>query len=85
VQPVGSRVLSVTLDDGTVVTEDATTYTATTNDFTNAGGDGYVELADGQGVTRNLMANDLLAYITLQGTITPTTDGRIDDVARPDA
>lgn len=84
-QPAGSRVTSVTLDDGTVVSEDATTYTATTNDFTNAGGDGYVELADGQGVTRNLMANDLLAYITSQGTITPTTDGRIDDVARPDA
>lgn len=84
-QPAGSRVMSVTLDDGTVVAEDATTYTATTNDFTNAGGDGYVELADGQGVTRNLMANDLLAYITSQGTITPTTDGRIDDVARPDA
>jgi hypothetical protein len=38
-----------------------------------------------QGVTRNLMANDLLAYITARGTITPTTDGRIDDVARPDA
>jgi 5'-nucleotidase len=84
-QPAGSRVISVTLDDGTVVAEDATTYTATTNDFTNAGGDGYVELADGEGVTRNLMANDLLAYITAQGTITPTTDGRIDDVARPDA
>jgi 5'-nucleotidase len=84
-QPTGSRVLSVTLNDGTVVAEDATTYTATTNDFTNAGGDGYVELADGQGVTRNLMANDLLAYITAQGTITPTTDGRIDDLARPDA
>jgi 5'-nucleotidase len=84
-QPTGSRVTSVTLDDGTVVAEDATTYTATTNDFTNAGGDGYVELADGQGVTRNLMANDLLAYITALGTITPTTDGRIDDVARPDA
>ena len=84
-QLAGSRVTSVTLDDGTVVAEDATTYTATTNDFTNAGGDGYVELADGQGVTRNLMANDLLAYITARGTITPTTDGRIDDVARPDA
>ena len=84
-QPAGSRVLSVTLDDGTPVGRDATTYTATTNDFTNAGGDGYVELADGQGTTRNLMANDLLAYITGLGTISPTTDGRIDDVSRPDA
>jgi 5'-nucleotidase len=84
-QPAGSRLLSVTLDDGTPVAPDATTYTATTNDFTNAGGDGYVELADGQGTTRNLMANDLLSYITGLGTITPTTDGRIDDVSRPDA
>jgi len=83
--PAGSRVLSVTLNDGTPVAPNATTYTATTNDFTNAGGDGYVELADGQGTTRNLMANDLLAYITGLGTITPTTDGRIDDVSRPDA
>ncbi|NYG20063.1 hypothetical protein BJY17_000810 [Agromyces hippuratus] len=31
------------------------------------------------------MANDLLAYISVQGTITPTIDGRTDDVARPDA
>jgi 5'-nucleotidase len=83
--PTGSRVLSVALDDGTPVAPDATTYTATTNDFTNAGGDGYVELADGEGTTRNLMANDLLGYITGLGTITPTTDGRIDDVSRPDA
>jgi 5'-nucleotidase len=81
----GSRVLSVSLDDGAVVAKDSTSYTATTNDFTNAGGDGYVELADGQGTTRNLMANDLLAYIQAQGTLTPTTDGRIDDVARSDA
>jgi len=42
-------------------------------------------LADGQGTTRNLMANDLLNYIQQQGTITPYTDGRIDDVSRADA
>ncbi len=84
-RPAGSRVLAVTLDDGTVVAKDGTTYTATTNDFTNAGGDGYVELKDGQGSTRNLMANDLLDYIRSRQTLTPTTDGRIDDVARADA
>lgn len=84
-RPSGSRVLSVTLNDGTPIGKDGATYSATTNDFTNAGGDGYVELKDGQGTTRNLMANDLLAYIQAQGTITPTTDGRIDDVARADA
>lgn len=81
----GSRVLSVTLNDGTPIGKDAATYSATTNDFTNAGGDGYVELMDGQGTTRNLMANDLLAYIQAQSTITPATDGRIDDIARADA
>ncbi len=77
----GSRLLSVTLSDGTPVARNATTYSATTNDFTNAGGDGYVELSDGQGITRNLMANDLLSFIRAQETVTPATDGRIDDVA----
>ncbi len=67
----------MTLADGTPVLPDGTTYTATTNDFTNAGGDGYSMLADGQGVTRNLMANDVLADITARATITPTVDGRI--------
>jgi len=80
-----SRVLSVTLNDGTPVLPNGTTYTATTNDFTNGGGDGYVELADGQGTTRNLMADDLVNYIKAEGTLTPTTDGRIDDLNRPDA
>ena len=56
---------------------DGTTYTATTNDFTNAGGDGYTMLVDGQGVTRNLMANDLLEYIKALATITPVIEGRI--------
>ncbi len=83
--PAFSRVVSVALADGTPIPRDGTTYTAATNDFTNAGGDGYVELADGQGTTRDLMANDLVEYITAQGTISPYTDGRIDDLNRPDA
>ncbi|MDQ3735239.1 MAG: 5'-nucleotidase C-terminal domain-containing protein, partial [Actinomycetota bacterium] len=78
--PAFSRVVSVALADGTPIPRDGTTYTAATNDFTNAGGDGYVELADGQGTTRDLMANDLVEYITAQGTISPYTDGRIDDL-----
>jgi 5'-nucleotidase len=76
-KPVGLRVVSVTLDNGTPIPADATTYTLATNDFTNAGGDGYTMLADGQGVTRNLMANDLLDYIKDKGTISPTIEGRI--------
>ncbi len=81
----GSRILSVTLNDGTAVAPNGTTYTATTNDFTNGGGDGYVELRDGQGTTRNLMADDLVNYIKAKGTLTPTIDGRIDDLNRTDA
>ena len=81
----GSRILSVTLNDGTAVDPNGTTYTATTNDFTNGGGDGYVELRDGQGTTRNLMADDLVNYIKAKGTLTPTIDGRIDDLNRTDA
>jgi 5'-nucleotidase len=76
----GSRVVSVTLDDGTPILADATTYTLATNDFVNAGGDGYTMLADGQGTTREVMADVLLNYIRERGTITPTIDGRISAV-----
>ncbi len=80
-QPAGSRVVSVTLDDGTAVLPDAATYTFATNDFLAAGGDGYGMLDDGQGNVRELMAQALVEYIQAQGTITPTTEGRITDLA----
>ena len=73
----GARVVSVSLSDGTPILRDGTTYTATTNDFTNAGGDGYTMFVDGQGVSRDLLANDLLDYIVAKGTITPMVEGRI--------
>jgi 5'-nucleotidase len=79
-KPVGSRIVSVTLNDGTVIHPDATTYTFATNDFTNAGGDGYTMLADGQGITREVMANVVQEYVTALGTVSPLTDGRILDV-----
>lgn len=75
--PVGARVLSVTLDGGTPILADSTTYTFATNDFVNAGGDFYTVFRDGQGITREVMADVLLAYIQGLGTITPTTSGRI--------
>jgi 5'-nucleotidase len=75
--PAGSRVTSVSLDDGTPILPDATTYTFATNDFVNLGGDGYTALADGQGVTREVMADVLQAHVEGLGTITPTIDGRI--------
>ena len=78
--PVGARVVSVQLADNTPIANDATTYTLTTVDFVNEGGDGYTMLADGQGTTRDLLANVVLDYIVAAGTITPTTDGRITQV-----
>jgi 5'-nucleotidase len=73
----GGRVVSVELLDGTPILPDSTNYTLATNDFVNAGGDGYTMLADGQGTTREVMFNVVLEYIQSLGTITPTTEGRI--------
>jgi 5'-nucleotidase len=67
----------VTLDDGTPILPNATTYSFATNDFTNAGGDGYTMFIGEHGVTREVMADVLLAYITDRGTITPAIEGRI--------
>jgi 5'-nucleotidase len=78
--PPGNRIVSVELTDGTPIPEDSTTYTVATNDFTNAGGDGYTMLADGQGVSREIMYEVLLDYIQEQGTISPVIDGRIIQV-----
>lgn len=78
--PAGSRVLSVALTDGTPIPADGTPYSFATNDFVNAGGDFYIMLADGQGVTREVMADVVLEYIQGLGTITPTIEGRITKV-----
>lgn len=75
--PAGGRVTSVALTDGTPIPADATTYTFATNDFVNSGGDSYTVLRDGQGVSRDLMANVLLDYIEGLGTISPVVEGRI--------
>jgi 2',3'-cyclic-nucleotide 2'-phosphodiesterase (5'-nucleotidase family) len=64
---VGSRVTSVQLDDGTPILADASTYTVALPNFVNAGGDGYTMLADGQGVTRELDAAVMLAYMQAFG------------------
>ena len=49
-------------------------------DFVNAGGDGYTMFADGQGTTREVLADVLASYIEGLGTITPVIEGRIVDV-----
>ena len=74
---VGSRVTAVTLTDGTPIPNDGTLYSFSTNDFVNAGGDFYTMFADGQGTTREVMADVVQAYIQDLGTITPVIEGRI--------
>ncbi len=74
---VGSRVTSVTLAGGGAIAKDATVYSFATNDFLNAGGDGYTMLNDGQGTTRENMAQIVADYIQTAGTLTPTIAGRI--------
>ena len=76
--PMGDRVLSVSLLDGTPIPDDpAATYSIALPDFMNFGGDGYTMFADGTGITRDLMANVLLEHIRAQGSITPVVEGRI--------
>lgn len=78
--PAGSRVLSVSLTDGTPIPADGTLYSFATNNFVNTGGDFYTMFADGQGVTREVMFDVVLEYIQDLGTITPVIDGRITKI-----
>lgn len=82
-KPAGSRVTSVTLDDGTPILADEVRYTMATSDFIAAGGDGYTMLADGDGTSREKMADVLLDHLRALGTLTPATDGRITDQPSP--
>ncbi len=78
----GSRIQSVTLLDGTAngtpILNDTTQYTIVTNDFTNAGGDGYAMLKETMpSPTRDIVADVLLASIKANTPITVPTAGRI--------
>ncbi len=82
-RPVGSRVLDVRLNNGTKILSDTATYSMATNNFTNAGGDGYTMLKDGQGTTLAVMADVVLEYIDAQNVITPTLQNRINPANAP--
>ena len=78
---VGSRVTNIVRQaaDGSctgdaVVAE--TNYTVASNDFTLSGGDGYPNVIS-KSTTRNIMDQDLAAYITANSPISPTIQGRI--------
>lgn len=84
-RPVGSRVVSATLDGGQAIMPGGT-YTVAMPDFMNAGGDGYTMFVDGQPyATRNLLADAFNEYVAAKTPVTPVLEGRIKDLARPGA
>jgi 2',3'-cyclic-nucleotide 2'-phosphodiesterase (5'-nucleotidase family) len=76
-QPEGQRVVDVQVN-GMALDPEAV-YTVATNDFTAAGGDGYVSFSEGTNLVDTGLALDivLMEYIQQQGTISGQTDGRI--------
>lgn len=89
-KPAGERVVSISYTDASgkeVVVEDAKTYTIATNAFTGKGGDGFkaLEKAYGEGRMTDLGLSDwenFKEHLESIGTITPTVEGRIVDVAK---
>jgi len=80
---VGSRVTSVVRQaaDGSctgpaVDLTSASSYSVTSNDFTLSGGDGYPNVIS-KSTTRNIMSQDLEAYVAANSPIDPTIQGRI--------
>jgi 5'-nucleotidase len=76
-QPPGRRVTAVTLDDGTPVPRDGTSYAAVTSDFVFGGGDGYRMLAGATGVTRELIAETMSQAIRQRASVDARLEGRI--------
>ncbi len=60
--PVGSRITSLTLTDGTPILADSTPYTLTCNEFLATGGDGFTVFLSGTNATR-IGVSDLDALI----------------------
>jgi 2',3'-cyclic-nucleotide 2'-phosphodiesterase (5'-nucleotidase family) len=75
--PVGSRVIPVALEGGGAILNNGATYTFATNDFMNAGSDGYAMLNDGQGTSQELLSQVVADHLQNAGPISPTIAGRI--------
>lgn len=77
--PSGSRVVSVTLDDGTVVAkEDAKEIGLATVDFVNAGGDGYSMLVEPvPSPTLDLLTTIMIEYLKGSTPVSAPKGGRL--------
>jgi 5'-nucleotidase len=77
--PTGSRVVSVTLDDGTVVPkDDAKEIVLATVDFVNAGGDGYAMLVEAvPSPTLDLLTTIVAEYLKASSPVAAPKGGRL--------
>ena len=85
-KPVGSRIVSVTKNDGTAIPKDSTEYTLTTLDYIIYGGDSYVDVfspakAKVYGALLDVFVDALKADLAA-GKVTqvPALDGRVKKV-----
>lgn len=82
--PAGSRVASVMVG-GKPLNMD-TVYKVATNDYMLAGGDGYTALGGGKVLVNDtagdLMANDVMTYVSKVGHVTEKVEGRIKTVGQ---
>jgi 5'-nucleotidase/UDP-sugar diphosphatase len=76
-KPKGEQLVSVTLEDGSAVLDNAT-YTVAINDFMQAGGDDYTEFANGtEARDTGIRLRDVVSdYIKAKRSLTPVIDGR---------
>jgi 2',3'-cyclic-nucleotide 2'-phosphodiesterase (5'-nucleotidase family) len=78
-EPPGSRVKSVKVGGAPI--DPARTYTVATNDYMAAGGDGYKVFVGAKNLidaaAAQLMASQVIDYVTAAGTIAPAVEGRI--------
>jgi 2',3'-cyclic-nucleotide 2'-phosphodiesterase (5'-nucleotidase family) len=78
-QPAGKRVTSVTVGGRPIGMTD--TYTLATNDYMQAGGDGYSVFKQAKvlvgDLNAKLLASDVMDYITAMKSVSPTVEGRI--------
>jgi 2',3'-cyclic-nucleotide 2'-phosphodiesterase (5'-nucleotidase family) len=77
-KPVGRRLVQVTMADGSPL-EDERLYSVTTNDFVVAGGDGFLEFAEGRDIenTGIVLRDVFIEYIRSHTVITAERDGRV--------
>ena len=77
--PLGRRVTSVSMADGTPILNDTSkTYTLATIDYMILGGDGYTQFDPLKSTLRDLLAQVIADELQTRGTLTvPAIDGRI--------